>query len=681
MTDPDATPTEDSLAAALEDFHGRKALGERPRVEDYAARLGAAFPEFEALVATEAELDRVIEPPADPLPRPFDGYTLVRELGRGGVGIVYEAIDRRLGRTVAIKVLRSSFASDEAAIARFRREASACARVRHDHIVSIFESGEVDGCLFYAMDLVPGESLAARIEREGPLDPVMLCRGLAPIANALAALHAAGIVHRDVKPQNVMVRPDGRMVLADFGLARTEGTDGLTQTGDAIGTPLYMSPEQMLGQRDEVDARTDVYGLGATLYEALTARPPFKSDSLHGLLRMILTERPASSIELEPTVPVACDRIVMKSLEKRREDRYASAAEMESDLRAFAEGRAVVGRPVPTPVRALRAVRRRWRPISLAAAATFAALFFWTHRAAELVVSSWAPITTHVVVDGTDRGTAPLSLSLPPGSHRLRLDNGRAFQAQEVDLELAPGERSHHNPSLMPLDPTDAGALEELAAAMRLSPKGPTLPPRVRAAPGDPPAVELVFPRGNVRLEDFARISILLDEAPEGATLEFRRGTETLAASPFTSDSRWVYRAVPPEVLAAVRTDDRIVWGIYPRAGARTPPVVAEVRIVDTDVTGDLKRIDAILDPRSAGLRRVFRAEALRARGLETAAFLEAYAATKAAPRDELAWGVVVRSLDGWGQRKSSYYADVQAWLGPAEPRGPKAAPTLEPRE
>ncbi len=615
MTDPDIPPSDAAIASALEDFHARKALGERPRVEDYAARLGAAFAEFESLVATEAELDRVIEPTTgDALPRPFGGYTLVRELGRGGVGIVYEAVDRRLGRTVAIKVLRSTFASDPAALARFRREASACARVRHDHIVSIFEAGEVDGALFYAMDLVAGESLSSKIAREVRLDAKALCRGLAPIASALEALHAAGIVHRDVKPQNVMVRPDGRMVLADFGLARTEDTAGLTQSGDAIGTPLYMSPEQMLGQRDEVDARTDVYGLGATLYEGLTGRPPFKSDSLHALMRMIFAERPISSVEIERTVPEACDRIVMKALEKRREDRYATAGAMEADLRAFAEDRPVVGRPVSPPVRAARALRRRWIPIVLATAAGVGGFVFWTHRPAELVVSSWATIDTRVVIDGTDRGPAPLSVSVPPGPHRLRLDNGRAFQAQEVDLVLAPGERSFHSPSLMPIDATDADTLRTLSNAMSLYPKGPTLPPGVRSAPGDPPAIDLIFPRGDVRPEDLERLAILLEDATEGATLEFRRGPEILASSAFASDSRWVYQAIPPAVVAAARTGDRIVWGVYPKAGARTAPVVAEIRIVDTDPSTELERIDSIIDERSEGLRHVFRAEALHKR-------------------------------------------------------------------
>jgi len=682
QSDPAADPPSDApIAAALEDFHGRKALGERPRVEDYAARLCDAYAEFAALVATEAELDRVIAPPVDPLPRPFGDYTLVRELGRGGVGIVYEAVDRKLGRTVAIKVLRASFASEEAALARFRREASACARVRHDHIVSIFEAGEVDGSLFYAMDLVPGESLAAKIERDGHVEPKALCRGLASIANALAALHAAGIVHRDVKPQNVMVRPDGRMVLADFGLARTAETAGLTQSGDAIGTPLYMSPEQMLGQRDEVDARTDVYGLGATFYEALTGRPPFQSDSLHGLLRMIMSERPASALAVAPGVPDACDRIAMKALEKRREDRYATASALEADLLAFAEGRPVVGRPVSSPARVLRTLRRRWLPIAVGMAAGTSGLFFWTHRSAELVVASWAPVATRVVLDGIDRGAAPLALSVAPGSYRLRLENEQGFRAQDVELELAPGDRSFQVPALMPVDARDPATLERLGEAMQLHPKGATLPPGVRSAPGEPPPVDLIFPRGDVRRQDLSFLSILVEEAPEGATLEFRRGTEVLSRSPFASEVRWVYRAIPPEVVSAVRTGDRIVWGVYPKAGDRIPPAVAELRIVEVDTSAELQKIDQILDdPRATNLKRVFRAEALHAHGLETAAFLEAYAATKADPGDENAWGSIVRALDDWGRRGSSYFADVQSWLQSTEPRDPKSVPSLEPR-
>src|SRR5438132_8216256 len=222
MTDRPDPSRDDALAAALSDCHRRRARGEAPRVDDYGRRLGDSHSDFREIVAAEAALDGAMAaPPADPLPRTFDGYTLLREIGRGAAGAVYEALDRRLGRKVAIKILRTGFDTDPSAVERFRREARVCAHLRHDHIVPIFEAGEAEGRHFYAMDLVPGESLAALVKAKRAPDAKALCAGLAGVADALHALYGAGIVHRDVKPSNVLVRPDGRMVLVDFGLARS----------------------------------------------------------------------------------------------------------------------------------------------------------------------------------------------------------------------------------------------------------------------------------------------------------------------------------------------------------------------------------------------------------------------------------------------------------------------------
>ena len=176
---------------------------------------------------------------------------------------------------MAVKVLRTGFDTSPEAIERFRREAVACAQVRHDNIVEVYESGDVDGRPFYAMALLRGRSLS-RLIRSGPMPtPQETCRRLADVADALHTLHEHGIIHRDIKPSNIMIEESGRMVLADFGLARTLVSAALTKTGEALGTPLYMSPEQLMGRGDEVNRRSDVYGLGATLYEVFAGHPPF----------------------------------------------------------------------------------------------------------------------------------------------------------------------------------------------------------------------------------------------------------------------------------------------------------------------------------------------------------------------------------------------------------------------
>ena len=317
----DVDERETRLANAMADYHRRRALGECPDPDEYRTALGPDFGDFREILEASATLQEAVEPFTAPtLPRRFGRYTLTRRLGQGAMGVVFESLDEQLGRKVAVKVLRTGFDLDGSAFERFRREARACSQVKHPSIVTVHDAGAHDGRLFYTMDVVPGASLAARI-KAGDLPPLdALLEGFAGVADALHALHTHGsdpIVHRDVKPSNVIVQDDGHMVLADFGLARTAASESLTRTGDALGTPLYMSPEQALGRRSEIDARSDVYGLGATIYEALTGRPPFAGQDLAELMRRIDLERPGSLREAAPAVPAMLERVVLKALEKR----------------------------------------------------------------------------------------------------------------------------------------------------------------------------------------------------------------------------------------------------------------------------------------------------------------------------------------------------------------------------
>ncbi|MCK6459739.1 MAG: serine/threonine protein kinase, partial [Planctomycetes bacterium] len=353
---------EDLLATLLDDYVARRQRGERPSLEDYRLAAGASFERLARLLEAESSFDEALKEEEGDLPRPFGSYTLLREIGRGAAGIVYEA--RRGDRTVALKVLRQGFDESPDAVARFRREAGACARVRHDHIVEILDAGEAEGRPYYAMTLHEGRSLSALARSDALPEPLELARRLAKVADALHTIHSEGIVHRDVKPANIMADAKGRMVLADFGLARSAGAATLTRTGEALGTPLFMSPEQLLGDRARVDGRTDVYGLGATLYDLLAGRPLFDARDWPELVRAILEERPKPLHEVAPGIPVELSRIVMKALEKQPEDRYADAAAMRDDLLAFADGRAVAGRPVSGMRLRLRRLRGSWRPLA-----------------------------------------------------------------------------------------------------------------------------------------------------------------------------------------------------------------------------------------------------------------------------------------------------------------------------
>ena len=354
-----------TLSAALEDYHRRKALGEAPGTDEYRARLGDSFAEFMRILQAEAAIDRHRSDTSAGrgLPRRFGEYVLLRELGRGAIGVVFEAIHRDRGRRVALKLLQSRLHADPVAVERFRREARACAQVKHEHVVGVLEAGEARGRPFLAMEILDGVTLA-EAAGEWP-DAAELAAAAAGVADALHALHQAGVVHRDVKPTNIMLLDDGRMVLADFGLAYTVALDDLTRTGEVIGTPMYMSPEQLVGERDDLDGRADVYGLGATLYEVIAGRPIFdQRGDPRDLMRRILGERPAALETVHAGMPPALNNIVMKAIEKRRADRYPSAAAMRDDLMALSRGQPVRGRPVSRTRELFRKLRRR-RPYLL----------------------------------------------------------------------------------------------------------------------------------------------------------------------------------------------------------------------------------------------------------------------------------------------------------------------------
>jgi len=336
------------------------------------------------------------------------------------MGVVYRAHNPRLNRDVALKVLLAGEQASPAQRQRFLLEAQAAARLRHPHIVPVHDVGEEGGRLFLAMEFVEGMSLADRLSQEGPLEPREAARLLAPVARALHAAHEALVLHRDVKPSNVLIDVNGRPLLADFGLAKVMDDEarGPTRSGQVLGTPAYMAPEQASGRL--VDWRTDVYGLGATLYEVLVGEPPFDGDTAIEVISRLVNEEVARPTRWRPGLDQDIETICLKCLEKDPAHRYPSAAELADDLERYLRGEPIEARRPGGGERLAKWVRRN--PALARGAATGLALALlgvigaagWVQlerrAAAEREVEARAD--TRAALRGEARAAAELALRL-----------------------------------------------------------------------------------------------------------------------------------------------------------------------------------------------------------------------------------------------------------------------------
>jgi tetratricopeptide (TPR) repeat protein len=389
-----AAEGEDELAQALEAYLAAVEAGEPVDPEEWVNRHPAIADRLRAclkglhLVEAAAEAFATAEEtaaqaqagaPGGEGPRLGD-FRVVRELGRGGMGVVYEAEQRSLGRRVALKVLPFAAAIDPRQIARFRVEAQAASQLHHAHIVPVYSVGCDRGVHYYAMQLIDGLTLAELIAElghpgGGPANPSAararlssstksraFCREVARLglqaAEALEHAHQQGVLHRDIKPSNLIIGAQGHLWVTDFGLARFQGEGSLTATGDLLGTLRYMSPEQALANRAVVDQRTDVYSLGATLYELVTLRPAFKGTDRQDLLRLIAQEEPRPPHALNPAVPADLETIVLKAMAKEPVSRYNTAQELADDLRRYLADQPILARRPGLVERAARWTRR-----------------------------------------------------------------------------------------------------------------------------------------------------------------------------------------------------------------------------------------------------------------------------------------------------------------------------------
>jgi serine/threonine-protein kinase len=291
-----------------------------------------------------------------------DRYEVESVIGHGGMAQVYLGTDRVLGRQVALKILSSQFARDATFVARFRREAQAAASLIHPNVVGVFDTGSDDGTHYIVMEYVPGKTLAQVVREDAPLLPERAVEIAEAVAGGLAFAHRQGIIHRDVKPGNIMLTTNGDVKVMDFGIARATSSESLTQTATVLGTATYFSPEQAQGEK--VDTRSDIYSLGCVLYEMLTAHPPFEADSPVAVAYKHVREDPVPPSAINPDVPQAVDAIVMKCLAKNPDNRYQTAEELKEDLRRFRTGEQVMATPI-LPVTRTEVIERTARPTSV----------------------------------------------------------------------------------------------------------------------------------------------------------------------------------------------------------------------------------------------------------------------------------------------------------------------------
>ncbi|TFG37390.1 MAG: PEGA domain-containing protein [Desulfobacterales bacterium] len=390
----------------------------------------------------------------------YGRYEVVEELGKGSMGVVYKAHDPHIDRHVALKVLRQERMSSENYVRRFLKEAKAIGRLSHPGIVSVYDIGQDQGSIYIAMELLQGLSLQEVI-RQKKLNIEQIIDLISQVGEALDYLHRSGIIHRDIKPTNIIITPEGRAKITDFGIARIEDTSAhqQTQIGEILGTPEYMSPEQVEGK--PVDNRSDLYSLGVILYELMAGRRPFKGDHIVVLFHAIIQETPVEPAKINQAIPAELSRLVMKSISKSPADRFPSGAEMAARLKES------LAKPDRQPSEKPSTSRIGFIFLFIIIIISIIGLSFYlknyqkngatredapelsgkaqdraaeVQRAVQLQVKSDPP-AAQIFINGKFSGLTPVSLDLPFGKYevRLSLPGYYEWEAQlKLDKEGAP---------------------------------------------------------------------------------------------------------------------------------------------------------------------------------------------------------------------------------------------------
>src|SRR5208283_5590566 len=263
-------------------------------------------------------------------------YEIMERLGGGGMGTVYKAKDREVDRLVALKVIRAELAGDADILSRFKQELILARKVTHKNVIRIFDLGRAGGVRFITMEYIEGQDLRSLVKKEGKPSPQRCVEIIQQVCLALDAAHAEKVVHRDLKPQNIMLDAQGKVYVMDFGIARSVGSEGLTMTGAVVGTPEYMSPEQVKG--DEIDGRADIFTLGIIFYELLTGKMPFRAETVQRSMYKRTVERAISPAAEDPSVPAFLSEVVSKCLEIDPAKRYQTANDLWADLESWRIG-------------------------------------------------------------------------------------------------------------------------------------------------------------------------------------------------------------------------------------------------------------------------------------------------------------------------------------------------------
>lgn len=452
------------LVNVLDQYLAELQAGRAPERGRFLAEHPELAGQLEQCLAGIEFIHRATERSGD-TPAQLGDFRILREIGRGGMGVVYEAEQISLNRKVALKVLRFGSA-DEGTLERFRREAETVAHLHHTNIVPIFAVGCEQGVNYYAMQYIEGQSLADKATAcQSGAEYAAFAKELArwglEAAEALAHAHQRGVIHRDVKPSNLLLDQDGRIWLTDFGLAKRADEVTMTAAGVIMGTPRYMSPEQASSLQQPIDHRTDIYSLGATLYELATGKPVFVGDTPQGVITQILSAEPVPPRRLQTSIPRDLETIILKCLAKEAGQRYASAQSLAADLRAFREDRPIQARRPSLVERSVRWARKHRRSAYVAGVAALAAvvvIFSATfllkrHQEAQLgrvsLSSSGPNLLGEVLDEHADvvRATFPVPTTdpviLPAGSYRLRLSSS-GLLSETWPLQIDKGSQASH---------------------------------------------------------------------------------------------------------------------------------------------------------------------------------------------------------------------------------------------